>query len=141
MRELAIDGNLKSVIVGAQPTLEEKRLRSTAKGRYKAGLRRKIRRLAVQGLPQITRARQGGIDVQVRELVNCLRANVSYGDEEVSRKLALYYEVPGFDVTPLQFARTYGAFQSLGGQLNSAAADVRTAYGPNPDWNCSAGKR
>ena len=65
MRELAVDGGLQSVIVGAQIALPE------------IGLSRAIPELRfVIGLSRRPRAWKGCVDVEVSELVNGLRANV-----------------------------------------------------------------
>ena len=91
------------MVVGAQPTLEEKCVRSTAKGRYHAGrrIRCKIWRLTVQRLPQLASAGKGGIDIEITELVNRLRSHITHGEEEVCWKFPFYDEVPGLDVAPL----------------------------------------
>ena len=131
------------MIIRAQEALEKKRVSGTAKSRHDAGrwVRCKICRLAIQRLPQLARARQGGIDVQVSKLVNRLGANVSRGDEEFSWKLTLYHQVPGFDVPPLQFTGANGALKCLRRQRNYPAADIRTAYRWNADRYSARGQR
>src|SRR5438128_926165 len=79
-----------------------------------------------QGPARSSGSREPGIDVDVEELVNRLRAHVRGADHPVGRQLALNGKVPGPDASAMNLTspRAPGTHIYSFGQIDNAGADV-----------------
>src|SRR5262249_1163945 len=129
MRELAIAGNLKRVIVATQVALP------------KIGFGSAVPKLQlVERLSGLSRTRQRSVHVSVGELMNRLRAYVRRRHKEVGRKFALNGQIPRLNIAPLKLARANAALQCLRRQRDNALADIRTADRRDSDWDSTTRK-
>ena len=99
------------MVVGAEPAVP-----SVQGGRALELLEEELTRLALAGSRRV--------DVEVRELVSRLGADVARGHREVPRQPAFVGHVPGLDVAPVDVAGIGRAHVRRGRQVHRARAQV-----------------